>query len=170
MYGWSSNHLRTRLVTAFRAFSFLGMAWCGESRLGVRSGCESALSRRESIRSESVVVGSVLVQLLERDLRRTDPMANGLHAGARGSFLAQSAVMPVFPPSLPFLPMPGCPSTVRQARADGRRMQARHFGEGMDPDDRLRIVFVADNPGDWPLHCQMLKHSVAGILTWFRVA
>ena len=34
MYGWSSNHLRTRLVTGLRAFSFLGMAWCGESRLG----------------------------------------------------------------------------------------------------------------------------------------
>ena len=40
----------------------------------------------------------------------------------------------------------------------------------MDPDETLRIAFVADNPGDWLLHCHMLEHSVAGMLTWFRVA
>lgn len=39
-----------------------------------------------------------------------------------------------------------------------------------DPDETLRIAFVADNPGDWLLHCHMLEHSVAGMLTWFRVA
>ena len=40
----------------------------------------------------------------------------------------------------------------------------------MDADETLRIAFVADNPGDWLLHCHMLEHSVAGMLTWFRVA
>ena len=39
----------------------------------------------------------------------------------------------------------------------------------MDPDETLRIAFVADNPGDWLLHCHMLEHSVAGMLTWLRV-
>ena len=40
----------------------------------------------------------------------------------------------------------------------------------MDADETLRIAFVADNPGDWLLHCHMLEHSVAGMLTWLRVA
>ena len=39
----------------------------------------------------------------------------------------------------------------------------------MDADETLRIAFVADNPGDWLLHCHMLEHSVAGMKTWFRV-
>ena len=40
----------------------------------------------------------------------------------------------------------------------------------MDPDETLRIAFGANNPGDWLLHCHMLEHSVAGMLTWSRVA
>ena len=40
----------------------------------------------------------------------------------------------------------------------------------MNPDESVRIAFVADNPGDWLLHCHMLEHSVAGMLTWFRVS
>ena len=39
----------------------------------------------------------------------------------------------------------------------------------MEADETLRIAFVADNPGDWLLHCHMLEHSVAGMKTWFRV-
>ena len=39
----------------------------------------------------------------------------------------------------------------------------------MDRDETVRIGFVADNPGDWLLHCHMLEHSVAGMRTWFRV-
>jgi FtsP/CotA-like multicopper oxidase with cupredoxin domain len=31
------------------------------------------------------------------------------------------------------------------------------------------IAFVADNPGDWMLHCHMLAHSYAGMMTWLRV-
>ena len=40
----------------------------------------------------------------------------------------------------------------------------------VERDETARIAFVADNPGDWLLHCHMLEHSVAGMLTWFRVA
>ena len=40
----------------------------------------------------------------------------------------------------------------------------------MDRGETVRIAFVADNPGDWLLHCHMLEHSVAGMLTWFRVS
>ena len=32
------------------------------------------------------------------------------------------------------------------------------------------IAFVADNPGDWLLHCHMLSHAAAGMSTWLRVA
>ena len=40
----------------------------------------------------------------------------------------------------------------------------------MDREETVRIAFVADNPGDWLLHCHMLEHSVSGMLTWFRVS
>ena len=40
----------------------------------------------------------------------------------------------------------------------------------MHRGETARIAFVADNPGDWLLHCHMLEHSVAGMMTWFRVA
>lgn len=32
------------------------------------------------------------------------------------------------------------------------------------------VAFVADNPGDWLLHCHMLSHAVAGMTTRLRVA
>ncbi|MEZ5652536.1 MAG: multicopper oxidase family protein [Burkholderiaceae bacterium] len=31
------------------------------------------------------------------------------------------------------------------------------------------IAFVADNPGKWLLHCHMLEHAAAGMMTWLRV-
>ena len=36
--------------------------------------------------------------------------------------------------------------------------------------ESAEIAFVADNPGDWLLHCHMLEHAVAGMRTWLRVA
>ena len=38
------------------------------------------------------------------------------------------------------------------------------------PRETRQIAFVADNPGDWLLHCHMLGHAQAGMNTWFRVA
>ncbi|MCG7519668.1 multicopper oxidase family protein [Ruegeria sp. Ofav3-42] len=32
-----------------------------------------------------------------------------------------------------------------------------------------QIVLVADNPGDWLLHCHMLGHAASGMMSWFRV-
>ena len=40
----------------------------------------------------------------------------------------------------------------------------------LDREETVRVAFVADNPGDWLLHCHMLEHSVSGMLTWFRVS
>ena len=40
----------------------------------------------------------------------------------------------------------------------------------MERDTVVEIAFVADNPGDWLLHCHMPEHSISGMTTWFRVA
>ncbi|UWR24659.1 multicopper oxidase family protein [Sulfitobacter sp. S190] len=37
-------------------------------------------------------------------------------------------------------------------------------------DETLEIAFVADNPGQWMLHCHMLSHQEAGMMGWFEVA
>ncbi len=36
-------------------------------------------------------------------------------------------------------------------------------------DQRVKIAFVADNPGKWLYHCHMLEHAAAGMITWFEV-
>ncbi len=40
----------------------------------------------------------------------------------------------------------------------------------MERGETAEIAFVADNPGDWMLHCHMLEHSASGMMTWLRVA
>ncbi|HCE69768.1 MAG TPA: copper oxidase, partial [Ruegeria sp.] len=37
------------------------------------------------------------------------------------------------------------------------------------PGETRQIALVADNPGDWLLHCHMLGHAAAGMTSWFRV-
>lgn len=39
----------------------------------------------------------------------------------------------------------------------------------MQPREKANILFVADNPGDWLLHCHMLEHAASGMMTWVRV-
>jgi FtsP/CotA-like multicopper oxidase with cupredoxin domain len=40
----------------------------------------------------------------------------------------------------------------------------------LDPDSRAEIAFVADNPGDWMLHCHVLEHQATGMMALVRVA
>ena len=40
----------------------------------------------------------------------------------------------------------------------------------LDPDSRAEIAFVADNPGDWMLHCHVLEHQASGMMAIVRVA
>lgn len=40
----------------------------------------------------------------------------------------------------------------------------------MEPGERVRVAFVADNPGKWLLHCHMLSHHLGGMGTWIEVA
>ncbi|WP_245319648.1 multicopper oxidase family protein [Mesorhizobium temperatum] len=37
------------------------------------------------------------------------------------------------------------------------------------PKDMIECAFVADNPGDWMLHCHVADHQMAGLMTVFRV-
>ena len=39
----------------------------------------------------------------------------------------------------------------------------------LDPDQRIKVAFIADNPGKWMLHCHMLEHQEAGMMTWVDV-
>jgi FtsP/CotA-like multicopper oxidase with cupredoxin domain len=38
------------------------------------------------------------------------------------------------------------------------------------PRERVRVAFVADNPGDWMLHCHVMNHQVGGLMTTIRVS
>lgn len=35
--------------------------------------------------------------------------------------------------------------------------------------ETVDIAYIADNPGKWLLHCHMLEHQAAGMVTWFEV-
>jgi FtsP/CotA-like multicopper oxidase with cupredoxin domain len=39
----------------------------------------------------------------------------------------------------------------------------------IDPDSRVEIAFVADNPGDWMFHCHVLEHQESGMMAVVRV-
>jgi FtsP/CotA-like multicopper oxidase with cupredoxin domain len=40
----------------------------------------------------------------------------------------------------------------------------------VQPGEARQIVFCADNPGKWLLHCHMLGHAASGMMTWFNVS
>ena len=55
---------------------------------------------------------------------------------------------------------------------DGRAVDEADWRDTllMAPGERVQIGFVADNPGKWVLHCHMLEHQAAGMVTWLEVA
>jgi FtsP/CotA-like multicopper oxidase with cupredoxin domain len=40
----------------------------------------------------------------------------------------------------------------------------------MPPRSRAEVAFVADNPGNWMLHCHILEHQASGMMAVMRVA
>ena len=38
------------------------------------------------------------------------------------------------------------------------------------PREQVKVAFVADNPGDWMLHCHVTEHQVGGLMTAVRVS
>ncbi len=60
----------------------------------------------------------------------------------------------------------------------GHHFQERHSNEVAGPfrdtiyfdrNQTREIMFVADNPGKWMLHCHMLEHAAAGMMAWIDV-
>jgi FtsP/CotA-like multicopper oxidase with cupredoxin domain len=39
----------------------------------------------------------------------------------------------------------------------------------VEPRRLVEVAFVADNPGKWLLHCHVLEHGEAGMMTWIEV-
>jgi FtsP/CotA-like multicopper oxidase with cupredoxin domain len=37
------------------------------------------------------------------------------------------------------------------------------------PEERVEIAFLADNPGNWMIHCHIIEHQDTGMMGWFRV-
>jgi len=37
------------------------------------------------------------------------------------------------------------------------------------PGARVEIAFVADNPGDWMIHCHILEHQATGMMASMRI-
>lgn len=59
----------------------------------------------------------------------------------------------------------------RELARNGRPVADRPWRDTslMAPGERLEVAFVADNPGDWLLHCHVLEHHAGGMGTQFRV-
>jgi FtsP/CotA-like multicopper oxidase with cupredoxin domain len=38
-----------------------------------------------------------------------------------------------------------------------------------DAREKTSLAFVADNPGKWLIHCHMMEHHAAGMMSWFEV-
>jgi len=55
--------------------------------------------------------------------------------------------------------------------ASNKRKVTPHFADTtlVRPNERLKIGFVADNPGDWMLHCHIIEHQETGMMGYVRV-
>jgi FtsP/CotA-like multicopper oxidase with cupredoxin domain len=62
--------------------------------------------------------------------------------------------------------------TFRVVARNGAPTERREWQDTVliPPRESADIAFVADNPGDWLLHCHMLEHAASGMMTWLRVA
>ncbi len=40
----------------------------------------------------------------------------------------------------------------------------------LQPKERIEVAMVADNPGDWMLHCHIIEHQETGMMGYIRVA
>ena len=54
---------------------------------------------------------------------------------------------------------------------DGEAVPHDEWGDTVlvRPRERVRVAFVADNPGDWMLHCHVMEHQIGGLMTTLRV-
>ena len=54
---------------------------------------------------------------------------------------------------------------------NGRPTRRREWQDTvlLQPEERAEVAFVADNAGDWMLHCHILEHQAAGMMAVLRV-
>ena len=55
---------------------------------------------------------------------------------------------------------------------NGHPVQYRQWADTVlvPPKEAVDVAFVADNPGDWMLHCHVVDHQMSGLMTILRVA
>jgi FtsP/CotA-like multicopper oxidase with cupredoxin domain len=55
---------------------------------------------------------------------------------------------------------------------NGSPASHREWGDTvlLPPKETVDVAFVADNPGDWMLHCHVADHQMAGLMTILRIA
>jgi FtsP/CotA-like multicopper oxidase with cupredoxin domain len=55
---------------------------------------------------------------------------------------------------------------------NGAPVPHRQWGDTVlvSPRETVEVAFVADNPGNWMLHCHVMDHQMAGLMTVLRVA
>ena len=60
----------------------------------------------------------------------------------------------------------------RVLRRNGADVPHRQWADTVlvPPKEAVDIAFVADNPGDWMLHCHVADHQVSGMMTILRIA
>jgi FtsP/CotA-like multicopper oxidase with cupredoxin domain len=60
----------------------------------------------------------------------------------------------------------------RVLKRDGSLVPYRQWADTVlvSPQETVDVAFVADNPGDWMLHCHVMDHQTAGLMTVLRVA
>ncbi|HEY4164791.1 MAG TPA: multicopper oxidase domain-containing protein, partial [Dongiaceae bacterium] len=56
--------------------------------------------------------------------------------------------------------------------SSNKRKVMSHFADTtlVNPNERLKVAFVADNPGDWMAHCHIIEHQETGMMGYVRVA
>lgn len=59
----------------------------------------------------------------------------------------------------------------RIVERNGQPLEYRDWRDGFlaEPDEKTNIAFVADNPGNWLIHCHMLEHAASGMTSHFEV-
>ncbi|MDJ0390307.1 multicopper oxidase family protein [Roseomonas sp. E05] len=62
--------------------------------------------------------------------------------------------------------------SVQVLTRDGAQVPGSIWGDTvlLAPRETVEVAFVADNPGDWMLHCHVIDHQVSGLMTVIRVA
>jgi FtsP/CotA-like multicopper oxidase with cupredoxin domain len=62
--------------------------------------------------------------------------------------------------------------TFRVLTRDGAAVGGAIWGDTVlvAPREFVEVAFVADNPGNWMLHCHVVDHQVTGLMTVLRVA